>query len=283
MTLSGYIAALRGKRIGVLGIGVSNRPLIRELLAGGCDVTACDKSHREQLGDTAAYLEGMGAKLRLGPNYLQDLDFDVIFRTPGLHPYTPELIEAQERGCILTSEMEAFFTVCPCRTVAITGSDGKTTTSTIIAELLNAQGYTVHLGGNSGKPLLKETPGMKAEDVAVLELSSFQRHSMKCAPDIAVVTNLSPNHLDVHPDFEDYLFARALYIKDRSRTACWFEPGQRTLPGVCIKRSLPRALVQPERIRTGRRFHARRRHIPLAGVSGGYDHARRQHPAAGRA
>jgi UDP-N-acetylmuramoylalanine--D-glutamate ligase len=178
------------------------------LLAGGCDVTACDKSPRVQLEDTAAYLEGLGARLKLGPDYLEDLDFDVLFRTPGLHPYTPELLAAKERGCILTSEMEAFFKVCPCRTVAVTGSDGKTTTTTIISELLRAQGYTVHLGGNIGKPLLTETPDMKPEDFAVLELSSFQLHGMRFRPDIAVVTNLSPNHLDVHPDFEDYLFAK---------------------------------------------------------------------------
>jgi UDP-N-acetylmuramoylalanine--D-glutamate ligase len=208
MTLESYIESLRGKRIGVVGIGVSNRPLIEALLSGGCDVTACDKSPREQLGDAATHFEELGAKLRLGPDYLQQLDFDVIFRTPGLHPATKELVAARERGTEITSEMEAFFAVCPCRTVAVTGSDGKTTTSTVVAELLKAQGYTVHLGGNIGKPLLTETPYMKREDFAVLELSSFQLHSMRFRPDVAVVTNLSPNHLDVHPNYDDYIYAK---------------------------------------------------------------------------
>lgn len=208
MTLNEYIDNLRGKRVAVVGIGVSNTPLIECLLAGGCSVTACDRRTREQLGEAAARLESMGAVLRLGPDYLRDLDFDVIFRTPGVHPYKPELMAARERGCIITSEMEAFFSLCPCRTIAVTGSDGKTTTCSIIAELLKAEGYKVHLGGNIGKPLLTEIPNIAPEDIVVLELSSFQLHSMKCRPNVAVITNISPNHLDVHPDFEDYVNAK---------------------------------------------------------------------------
>jgi len=216
MTLQEYIAGLRGKRIGVVGMGVSNKPLLELLLRGGCDVTACDKSPRDQLGATAERYEALGARLQLGPDYLEKLDFDVIFRTPGLHPDTPQLRAARERGCMLTSEMEAFFAVCPCRTVAVTGSDGKTTTATVIAEMLRVQGYTVHLGGNIGKPLLAEVPDMRPEDFAVLELSSFQLHGMQASPDVAVVTNLSPNHLDVHPSYEDYLFAKRHIFMNQS-------------------------------------------------------------------
>ncbi|MDO4749703.1 MAG: UDP-N-acetylmuramoyl-L-alanine--D-glutamate ligase [Eubacteriales bacterium] len=216
MTLQEYIEGLRGKRIGVVGIGVSNKPLMELLLKGGCDVTACDKTSRDQLGDTAKHYEALGAKLQLGPDYLNNLDFDVIFRTPGLHPNTPQLIAARERGCVITSEMEAFFKLCPCHTVAITGSDGKTTTTTIIAEMLRAKGYTVHLGGNIGKPLLADVPNMKPEDYAVLELSSFQLHGMYLNPDVAVVTNLSPNHLDVHPDYADYLFAKEHIFRNQT-------------------------------------------------------------------
>ena len=208
MTLNEYVDSIKNKRIGVIGIGVSNTPLIELLASSGCDVTAHDKNYRETLGEKAAKLEALGVKLVLGPDYLDGLDYDVIFRTPGLHPGTPQLAAAREKGCIMTSEMEAFFALCPCHIIAITGSDGKTTTSTVISELLKAEGKKVHLGGNIGKPLLTEIPGISPDDWVVLELSSFQLHSMKCCPDVAVITNISPNHLDVHPSYEDYIDAK---------------------------------------------------------------------------
>lgn len=208
MKLRDYIDTLKGKRIAVLGIGISNTPLIRLLLAGGCQVTACDQASREKLGPVALELEALGASLRLGPDYLDDLDFDLIFRTPGMHPFTPQLQKAAQAGAEITSEMEVFMSLCPGRMIAITGSDGKTTTSTIISELLKAGGYKVHLGGNIGKPLLADTDLISPEDFVVLELSSFQLHSMRCRPHVAVVTNISPNHLDVHPDFQDYMDAK---------------------------------------------------------------------------
>ena len=209
MTLQSYIASLSGKTVAVVGLGVSNRPLLKLLLAAGCRVTARDRGERAKIGEAFAdELESAGCVLRLGEGYLDDLDEDVIFRTPGLHPFKPQLAAAKARGAVLTSEMEAFFAVCPCRIVAVTGSDGKTTTTTIISELLKAQGYTVHLGGNIGTPLLDRADQMKSEDWAVLELSSFQLHSMNCRPDVAVITNISPNHLDVHPSYEDYQAAK---------------------------------------------------------------------------
>ena len=174
MTLNDYINSVKDKRIGVVGVGVSNRPLIEALAAGGCNVTACDKANREALGDYADMLDNMGVKLILGEHYLDALDFDLIFRTPGMHPYNPALKKAKENGAEITSEMELFFRLCPCKTIAITGSDGKTTTSTLIAEILKAEGYDVYLGGNIGKPLLTEIPNMTEDSVAVLELSSFQ-------------------------------------------------------------------------------------------------------------
>lgn len=208
MTLPEYIDSIKNKRIAVIGIGVSNTPWIELLLKNGCHVTACDLRSREQMGDEAGKLEALGAVLRLGPAYLDDLDQDIIFRTPGLLPFDPHLSAARERGCLVTSEMELFLALCPCRVIAVTGSDGKTTTTTIISELLKAEGYTVHLGGNIGKPLLCELPEMKREDLVVLELSSFQLHSMNCRPDVAVITNLTPNHLDKHLDFQDYIDAK---------------------------------------------------------------------------
>ncbi len=214
MTLNDYIQGLKGKRIAVIGVGVSNAPLIRLLLSCGCDVTVCDKRTLAEMGMEGLELINMGAKLKLGEDYLEGLYHDVIFRTPGLMPFDEHLERAKARGSVVTSEMEVFFALCPCRTVAITGSDGKTTTSTIIAELLKHAGYTVHLGGNIGHPLLCEIPEMKPDDFAVLELSSFQLHSMKCRPNVAVITNISPNHLDKHKDYQDYIDAkRSIFLE----------------------------------------------------------------------
>lgn len=208
MTFEEYLASLQDRTVAVIGIGVSNRPLLELLLDRGVAVTACDKKSREALGTIGDELEARGCRLRLGEGYLKDLTEDVIFRTPGMRPDLPELTEAVARGSVLTSEMEVFFDVCPCPKIAVTGSDGKTTTTTIIAELLKRAGRTVHLGGNIGHPLLAETGDMTPEDIAVLELSSFQLMTMTCSPHIAVITNLAPNHLDVHKDFQEYIDAK---------------------------------------------------------------------------
>lgn len=208
MTIGEYLTSLKNKKVAVIGIGVSNTPLIHMLLRADISVTACDKSSREALGDIADELESLGAKLCLGEHYLDDLNHDVIFRTPGLRPDVPALEAAKERGAEITSEMEVFFQTCPCRIIAVTGSDGKTTTTTIISELLKAAGYNVYVGGNIGKPLLADTPGMEQDDIVVLELSSFQLMTMKQSPDIAVVTNVTPNHLDVHKSMSEYIAAK---------------------------------------------------------------------------
>lgn len=208
MKFEEYLSSLQNKTVAVIGIGVSNRPLVELLLSRGVAVTASDRKDREALGPLAEELEGKGCRLRLGPDYLKDLTEDVIFRTPGMRPDLPELTAAVERGSELTSEMEVFFQVCPCPILAVTGSDGKTTTTTILAELLRAAGRRVHLGGNIGHPLLAETGSMEAGDIAVLELSSFQLMTMTRSPHIAVVTNLAPNHLDVHRDYAEYIAAK---------------------------------------------------------------------------
>lgn len=216
MTLRDYIESLRHKTVAVIGSGVSNTPLLELLLVEGIRVTACDKRSREQMGEQAEHLEQLGCELHLGADYLKDLDADVIFRTPGLRPDVPEIAACVDRGAVLTSEMEVFFEVCPCPIIAVTGSDGKTTTTTIIAELLKAAGRRVWVGGNIGHPLLCEADGMLATDYAVLELSSFQLMTMKHSPHIAVVTNLAPNHLDVHRDMAEYVAAKENIFRHQS-------------------------------------------------------------------
>lgn len=208
MTLREYVDSLRNKTVAVLGVGVSNTPLVRLLLQNGVSVAVCDKRTRQQMGALADELERGGCTLRLGPDYLEGLHEDVIFRTPGLRPDMPQIAAAVSDGSVLTSEMEAFFQVCPCPIIAVTGSDGKTTTTTIIAELLKAAGKTVWLGGNIGHPLLCDADRMRPEDYAVLELSSFQLMTMERSPHIAVVTNLAPNHLDMHRDMAEYVAAK---------------------------------------------------------------------------
>ena len=208
MTLEEYLHSLLGKRVAVIGIGVSNTPLIKTLLQAGISVTACDKNTRTSFGPLADELEALGASLCLGETYLDHLDQDVIFRSPGIRPDILPFLRAKEKGSVLTSEMEVFFQVCPCKIIAVTGSDGKTTTTTLISELLKNAGYTVHVGGNIGNPLLSQAGTMKANDIVVLELSSFQLMTLQYSPDIAVFTNLSPNHLDIHKSMEEYAKAK---------------------------------------------------------------------------
>ena len=222
-TITEYLESLHGYSIAVIGMGVSNTPLIRMFLRAGLKVTVCDKAPRERVEEQAAELESLGAKLHLGPGYLDRLArFDLIFRTPGLSPNTPELREAAERGSIVTSEMELFFQMCPCKIIGVTGSDGKTTTTTLISEFLKEAGYNVYVGGNIGKPLLPDVAGMTPEDMVVVELSSFQLMSMGQSPNVAVFTNLSPNHLDYHHTMEEYTAAKINIFR-------YQEPGDRAI------------------------------------------------------
>lgn len=203
-----YFESLKGKRIAVLGLGVSNRPLVRLLLEFGCDVLGCDRTPREKLDDEVLELEKSGCRLRVGDGYLEGVRADVVFRTPGMHPGNPAIQTLKQGGAQITSEMEVFFELCPCPIIAITGSDGKTTTTTLVSEILKAGGRNVWLGGNIGAPLLPNCRQMQTDDYAVVELSSFQLMDMKHSPEIAVVTNLSPNHLDVHRDMQEYVDAK---------------------------------------------------------------------------
>ncbi|MCL2107338.1 MAG: UDP-N-acetylmuramoyl-L-alanine--D-glutamate ligase [Oscillospiraceae bacterium] len=203
-----FFDSIQDKRIAFCGVGVSNTPLIAQFVAKGARVLACDRRGREELGPIADALEAAGARLRLGDAYLDKLDADIIFRTPGMYFHLPALTEARERGVIVTSEMEVFAALCPCPVIAVTGSDGKTTTSTLIARMLEAQGRRVHLGGNIGRALLPVIEEIAPGDIAVAELSSFQLISMRAGFDVAVVTNLTPNHLDVHGSMEEYIEAK---------------------------------------------------------------------------
>ncbi|MBR2743171.1 MAG: UDP-N-acetylmuramoyl-L-alanine--D-glutamate ligase [Clostridia bacterium] len=215
-----YFEGLKGKKVAVIGIGISNLPLIYMLLSYGADVCARDKKSKEALGETYNELIRRGARVVAGDDYLSDLNEEIIFKTPGMRYDVKELVQARKRGSAVTSEMEVFMELCPARVFAVTGSDGKTTTTTLIYEMLKKEGYTCHLGGNIGAPLLPKIAEIKKEDMVVLELSSFQLQTMKKSPEAALITNITPNHLDYHKSMEEYVEAKKhvyLYQKAGAR------------------------------------------------------------------
>ncbi len=222
-----YKKFLKGKRVSVIGVGISNIPLIEFLLDNGASVVARDMKSFEELvkiNPKLEFLRDRGASFVTGENYLSRLDEDVVFKSPGIRFDKEEIVKAYEGGSIITSEMEAFLSLCPSKIIAITGSDGKTTTTTLTAKILEAAGKKVWLGGNIGKPLLSEIEKIMPEDFTVLELSSFQLHTINkfensglpfskiTFPNVAVVTNVTPNHLNWHSDMDEYIEAkRAIY------------------------------------------------------------------------
>lgn len=208
------LSRARADGAAVCGVGISNLPLINFLVEQGIRVTARDRKGREALGDgVAARLESCGVRMVLGEDYLAGLCEGVIFRTPGLRPDVPELAAAVARGARLTSEMELFFELTPAHIIGITGSDGKTTTTTLTHLFLQAQleregrGHA-YVGGNIGEPLLPRVARMTAADYAVVELSSFQLMTLEHSPERAAITNITPNHLDWHRDMAEYAAAK---------------------------------------------------------------------------
>lgn len=217
MTYLEYLSSIRGKNVGFLGIGRSNMPLIRMLKHAGITVTARDKKKADELGDFGKELAALGVPVISGEEYLSGLgEHDILYKTPVIRADTEALVKAASGGTVITSEMELFFELCPCKIVAVTGSDGKTTTTTLIYEMLTAAGYTCHLGGNIGRPLIGDIEKIRPDDIAVVELSSFQLFSMTRSADIAVITNLSENHLDWHRDFAEYIDAKKNIFRHQS-------------------------------------------------------------------
>ncbi len=201
---------ISGKTVAVIGIGVSNLPLIQILAGCGAKVYAHDKRTAEQLEETYIELKNLGVTMVLGEGYLDAIhpDVSVVYKTPGIRYDVPALKEAAERGVEITSEMELFFALCPAKIIGVTGSDGKTTTTSLIHDMLVRAGYTCYLGGNIGHPLVEDLEEMTEKDIAIVELSSFQLHTMSRSAHISVVTNVTPNHLDWHTDYQEYIDAK---------------------------------------------------------------------------
>lgn len=204
------VESLRGKRAAVMGIGLrSGVPLIRFLVKHGALVTAFDKKTREQLKEVCTALQGVCVQYELGEEYLTKLHgFDYLFKTPVMRPDLPELITAQEEGAVLTSEIELVFDLARAPITGITGSDGKTTTTSLVHAIFREAGFDTYLGGNIGQSLVEKIETVPSEARIVLELSSFQLMPMAQSPHVAIITNLSPNHLDVHKHYEEYIAAK---------------------------------------------------------------------------
>lgn len=216
---------IKGRKAAVIGVGISNRPLIKWLSGLGADITAFDM-HDESEPSIAAAVEefkSLGIELNwsLGSGYLEPLfkdTFDIVFKTPKMR-FTVDALEAQRRkGAVLTTEMELFLDLCPAETFGITGSDGKTTTTTLVYEILKTAGYNCYLGGNIGTPLLDQIAKITPEDKVILELSSFQLLGMKRSVDNAIVTNITPNHLDFHYDYQEYIAAKTSIFASQGAT-----------------------------------------------------------------
>ena len=208
-----FFEQMKQSRVAFIGTGVTNGDIIRLFRKKGIEVTLLDRKTADKLGAAYDEFKALGVQFCLGDAYLDRLtDYDVVFRSPGMYYHNEKLQQARAQGVVITSEMEVFFQLCPCKIYAVTGSDGKTTTTTLISEFLSRAGYLVHKGGNIGRALLPIIDDIREEDVAVVELSSFQLLSMRQSPDVAVITNIAPNHLDVHGTMEEYIYAKTNLI-----------------------------------------------------------------------
>ncbi len=206
---------IKFKNVAIVGLGVSNIPLINYLNNLGALITVFDQKNEDELNaEILKNVKEKGFKIITGKDcFKQIVGFDIIFRSPSILPTTPELMLEVERGAILTSEIEMLLKLAPCKIIGVTGTEGKTTTTSIIAEIIKKAGYNCFLGGNIGKPIFVEIDNIKPEDVIVVELSSFQLMDMEVSPDISVVTNIYPDHLNVHKSYEEYQEAKKNIFK----------------------------------------------------------------------
>lgn len=275
---------LDGASCHVLGFGKSNRPLARFLLEHGAHVTVHDKNTALESDPQAAELRQLGVEFILGDGYLSDLDGDMIFRSPGFRPDLPEIRDAVSRGAKLTSEMELFFELSRARIIAITGSDGKTTTTTLTYMLLDAECKKrgrgrVYVGGNIGTPLIGHVSEMTEDDFAVVELSSFQLMTMRRSPERAVITNISPNHLDWHKDYREYIDAKCniyryapislLVTNSDNPVTCDISRGCRTAVTYFSSSKNSCAAILPPYSTDGRAIYIKDGYITAEGIYGG--------------
>ena len=209
---------INGKKVAIIGLGVSNLPLLDYLYENKARVTVFDNKELEKIEDDVINkINNYNFEYFFGDKALENLrNFNLIFRSPSVLPTNPYLVEESNRGAIVTTEIELLMKMCPCKIVGITGSDGKTTTTSLINAILREGGYKTHLGGNIGMPLFTKLPQIEPNDILVLELSSFQLMGMEVSPNISVITNITPNHLNIHKDYEEYIDSKKNIFKYQS-------------------------------------------------------------------
>ncbi len=206
---------IRFRKVAVIGLGVSNIPLLDYLYQKQATVTVFDNRNIDDIPtEIMNKISNYGFTYSFGENALEKLqNFAVIFRSPSCLPTKIELDREAKNGAIVTTEVELFMKMCPAKVIGVTGSDGKTTTTSLIYAILQNAGYHTFLGGNIGTPLFTKLPEITKDDIVVLELSSFQLMGMDISPDIAVITNITPNHLNIHKDYEEYIYAKKNIFK----------------------------------------------------------------------
>ena len=206
---------LNNRKVAIIGLGVSNTPLIDYMYSKKAEVTVFDERDKQSISEEVLdKINKYNFKLFTGKDCLTNLkNFDIIFRSPSCLPTRKELKTEANRGAIVTTEIEMLMKMCPCKIIGITGSDGKTTTTSLIYAILKKAGYTAYLGGNIGTPLFTKISEMKENDIVVLELSSFQLMGMDVSPNIGVITNITPNHLNIHKDYQEYIDSKKNIFK----------------------------------------------------------------------
>lgn len=217
--LEEFNSYLKNKKVAIIGLGVSNLPLLKYMNKKEAIVTVFDNREMENIPKEAYdEIKRYDMPHFFGRNALENLKgFDIIFRSPSCMPTIRELVEEEKRGAIITSEIEMLMKLCPGTVIGVTGSDGKTTTTSLIYEILRTAGYNCYLGGNIGTPLFTKLSEMHEEDYIVLELSSFQLMNMEISPKISVITNVSPNHLNIHSSYEEYIEAKKNIFKSQKK------------------------------------------------------------------
>ena len=210
---------IKNRKVAIIGLGVSNLPLIDYFHEKKSKVTVFDSREIGEISkEIMDKVTNYAMEISLGKGYLNKLQgFDLILRSPSCLPTVPELEEEAARGAIITTEVELLMKMCPAEVIGVTGSDGKTTTTTLISEILKKAGYNCYVGGNIGTPLFTKLHEIKPDDKVVLELSSFQLMGMEVSPNISVITNITPNHLNVHKDYEEYIDAKKNIFKCQNR------------------------------------------------------------------
>ena len=210
-------ADLAGQRALVIGLAREGVDLTRFLTRHGASVTVTDTKPPEALHESIAQLDGASVTYHLGGHQLTDVDHtDVVYASPGVPPDNELVIRARKRGIRQSSLVELFFQLCPAPILGITGSAGKSTTTSLLGEIFVAAGREVFVGGNIGRPLLGKLEAMTDHSWVVMELSSFQLEPLQISPQVALITNVTPNHLDRHPSMEAYWAAKGQILAHQS-------------------------------------------------------------------